>query len=85
MAETCSAATAAGVPALFAAFWPQADVSQSAATPAVCDPPITQPKKPGLVIARKPGVAFVTSSPITPTGSVASSGSGESNALSSSP
>ena len=81
LAETCSAATAAGVPALFAAFWPQAEVSQSAATPARCDPPITQPKKPALVMARRPGDAFDTSSPITSADSVGFSGRGPSNAL----
>ncbi len=42
-AATSSAAAAAGVGSANAAFCPQAEVSQSAATPAGCDAPITQP------------------------------------------
>ena len=53
-AATSSTAAAAGVGSAKAPVCPQAEVSQSAATPAGCEAPITQPWKFGLVIPRSP-------------------------------
>ena len=67
-AATSSTAAAAGVGSAKPPFCPQAEVSQSAATPAGCEAPITQPWKFGLVIPRSPPSAFAASSSITAAG-----------------
>ena len=64
-AAAASAAEAEGVAKWLAVFCPQADVSQSAATPTGLLPPMTQPKKRGPVIAARPGSAMPISSLIT--------------------
>ena len=81
-AATASTAEAAGAAIRLPAFCPQAAVSQSAATPVGCDPPITQPKNRGPVIGRMPGVARATRSSMIVPASSPVSGVGPANASS---
>ena len=55
-AATSSAAAAAGVGSAKPPICPQAEVSQSAATPAGCEAPITQPWKVGATHADQPAL-----------------------------
>ena len=71
---TASIAAVAGVGEWYPVFWPQAETSQSAATPAGCEAPITQPKKRGPAIGISPGTACVASASTTSPGSVPCSG-----------
>ena len=78
-AAAVSAAAAAGEASWLPAFCPQAEVSQSAATPAGWEAPITQPKKRDPVMARSPGVLNATSSSMTSDTALPCSGVGASN------
>ena len=64
-AATSSQAAAAGVGSAKPPVCPQAEVSQSAATPAGCEAPITQPWKVGAVMPISPPSARRTSSATT--------------------
>ena len=58
------------------AFWSHADVSQSAASAAGSEPPITNPKNRGPALAMSPPSALAASASTTATGSSPCSGSG---------
>jgi hypothetical protein len=74
--HTSSTTAAAGLVATIAAFWSQAEVSQSAATAVGSAPPMTQPKKRPPPLASRPGSTAATSSSITRSGGRPTSGSG---------
>ena len=67
---------AEGEQAWAAAFWSQAEVSQSAATATGIPPPITQPKKRPPAVLRSPGCASSWSSSMTRSGGRPRAGSG---------
>ena len=71
---TASIAAVAGVGEWYPVFWPHAETSQSAATPAGCEAPITQPKKRGPAIGISPGAACVARASMTSPASVPCSG-----------
>src|SRR6476661_328506 len=75
-AATSSTTAAAGVARNRPTFWSQADVSQSAASAAGTEPPMTNPKYLGLLIVVRPGSTAVTSCSITSRASVPVVGSG---------
>jgi len=73
---TSSTTLAAGPSTYRAAFWSQAEVSQSAARAAGVAPPTTNPKYRPPAVATTPGSAAVASSATTSRGSSGRSGSG---------
>ena len=73
---TSSTTLAAGVGRARAAFWSQADVSQSAAIAAGVLPPMTKPKKRPLGMPIRPGSASRASRSTTSSASEGCSGSG---------
>ena len=74
-AATSSTATDAGVTLRSTVFWSQAQTSQSAASAAGWEPPITNPKKRPDGIAVSPGSQAVASRSTTSSGGVGPSGS----------